>query len=100
MSMPHECECRTCGHKLGPFFYQPAQSLATPSTPVVQRIEQWDWQGKLAADPVMCASDTEQGKPMNGGSCKHVARYYVDGAAMCVVHTKCELLRRFDPSPR
>lgn len=28
MSMPHECECRTCGHTMAPFFYPPVPVAA------------------------------------------------------------------------
>lgn len=57
--------------------------------PIVKRIHQWDWQGKLATDdPVMCSAPTAEGRPMNGGRCTWIAKYRVDGEPMCAKHAK------------
>ena len=58
----------------------------------VVRIAQWDWQGRLKDDPIMCSANAEQGKPANGGKCKFVARYHFDGDPLCVRHAQVRAL--------
>lgn len=67
------------------------------SAPVVKRLNQWDWQGRIVPGAKMCEQPLGKGHSRTGQQCGNYARYEVDGTAMCNRHAKVHVFNALDP---
>jgi hypothetical protein len=65
--------------------------------PIVKRLTQWDWQGHALPDARRCEQPTKLAHPRTGTACGNVAKYEIDGTAMCMRHAKAHVLHALDP---